>query len=322
MFALLLLLCVWLQPDCDAADPAFDLAGPKVDVHVKRGEVTLPIGEVPNLLPGDRLWIHPDLPESQSAHFVLIVAFLRGATNPPPPEWFTRVETWTRDGARRGRLCHGSRGSAAGADLSGAGDGRRLQHPARSRARPPRRLCPRRPGSAGRQLGPHAAGCLPGRGEGDLPDRPQSARRNAPRRRRAAWASSSTSNASTSPATSRLPAWRSTPKGWCWTTPTRNRGWTQLTNGSTVDLMNQLSSSPMARRGRIQPVCRRHRGHGQDPRLAAHGAFSVHSGAGAANQRYAQPAAERAALVPRSQVGGGGGAAAGGPGQGRRRCIR
>jgi hypothetical protein len=90
------LLClsasIWLHAD----SPAFDLSGPKVDVHVKRGETTLPIGEVPNLLPGDRLWIHPDLPESQSAHYVLIVAFLRGATNPPPPEWFTRVETWNR----------------------------------------------------------------------------------------------------------------------------------------------------------------------------------------------------------------------------------
>jgi hypothetical protein len=79
-----------------ADSPAFDLSGPKVDVHVKRGEITLPIGEVPNLLAGDRLWIYPDLPESQSAHYVLIVAFLRGATNPPPPEWFTRVETWNR----------------------------------------------------------------------------------------------------------------------------------------------------------------------------------------------------------------------------------
>ena len=79
-----------------AAEPAFDLTGPKVDVHVKRGAVTLPIGETPNLLAGDRLWIHPDFPDSQSAHYVLIVAFLRGATNPPPPEWFTRVETWDR----------------------------------------------------------------------------------------------------------------------------------------------------------------------------------------------------------------------------------
>ena len=95
----LLLLLLWCLASSGlwADSPAFDLSGPKVDVHVKRGEVTLPIGEVPNLLPGDRLWIHPDLPESQSTHFVLIVAFLRGATNPPPPEWFTRVETWNHD---------------------------------------------------------------------------------------------------------------------------------------------------------------------------------------------------------------------------------
>jgi hypothetical protein len=75
----------------------FDLSGPKVDVHVKRGDVTLPISETPNLLPGDRLWIHPDLPESQATHYVLVIAFLRGSTNPPPADWFTRVETWTRD---------------------------------------------------------------------------------------------------------------------------------------------------------------------------------------------------------------------------------
>ncbi|HWE86016.1 MAG TPA: hypothetical protein VG267_13810 [Terracidiphilus sp.] len=85
-----------------ADGPAFDLAGPKVDVHVKRGDSTLPIGEAANLMPGDRLWVHPDLPESQSAHFVLVVAFLRGATNPPPPDWFTRVETWTHSAREEG----------------------------------------------------------------------------------------------------------------------------------------------------------------------------------------------------------------------------
>ncbi len=85
-----------------ADNPAFDLAGPKVDVHVKRGTVTLPISQAANLLPGDRLWIHPDLPESQSAHFVLVVAFLRGATNPPPFDWFTRVETWTKAAREEG----------------------------------------------------------------------------------------------------------------------------------------------------------------------------------------------------------------------------
>jgi hypothetical protein len=84
------------------ADTAFDLSGPKVDIRVKRGEVTLPIAETPNLLPGDRLWIHPELPESQSKHYILIVAFLRGATNPPPPEWFTRIETWNRNVRQEG----------------------------------------------------------------------------------------------------------------------------------------------------------------------------------------------------------------------------
>jgi hypothetical protein len=82
--------------------PAFDLAGPKIDVHVKRGAVTLPISEVGNLLPGDRLWVHPDFPETQSNHFVLVVAFLRGATNQPPADWFTRVETWNGQARQEG----------------------------------------------------------------------------------------------------------------------------------------------------------------------------------------------------------------------------
>jgi hypothetical protein len=98
---LLLFFCL-ASAGLHADGPAFDLAGPKVDVRVKRAEVTLPISQVPNLMPGDRLWIHPDLPESQSAHYVLIVAFLRGATNPPPPEWFTRLETWTREAREEG----------------------------------------------------------------------------------------------------------------------------------------------------------------------------------------------------------------------------
>ena len=92
-----LLVCFLFTPLIHADGLPFDLSGPKVDVHVKRGEVTLPISQTPNLLPGDRLWIHPDLPENQATHFVLVVAFLRGSTNPPPPEWFTRVETWSRE---------------------------------------------------------------------------------------------------------------------------------------------------------------------------------------------------------------------------------
>ncbi len=93
---LFVLLVLRNTPACGQAPPSFDLTGPKVDVHVKRGEATLPIGQVPNLLAGDRLWIHPDLPESQSTRLVLIVAFLRGATNPPPTQWLTRVDTWDK----------------------------------------------------------------------------------------------------------------------------------------------------------------------------------------------------------------------------------
>jgi hypothetical protein len=79
-----------------ADNAAFDLTGPKVEVRVQRSGTTLPIAEVPNLQPGDRLWLHPDLPDSQSVRYLMVIAFLRGSTNPPPDSWFTRVETWTR----------------------------------------------------------------------------------------------------------------------------------------------------------------------------------------------------------------------------------
>src|ERR1700761_7858931 len=79
-----------------AADSRFDLIGPKIDVRVTRDGQTLPIAVVPNLLPGDKLWIHPDLPPSQSVHYLLICVFLRGNTNPPPEDWFYRIETWDK----------------------------------------------------------------------------------------------------------------------------------------------------------------------------------------------------------------------------------
>jgi len=85
-----------LVPAAHADNAAFDLIGPKVEVRVQRAGVTLPIAEVPNLQPGDRLWVHPDLPDSQSVRYLMVVVFLRGATNPPPDSWFTRVETWAK----------------------------------------------------------------------------------------------------------------------------------------------------------------------------------------------------------------------------------
>ena len=85
-----------------ADSAAFDLAGPRIRMTVTRAGRTLPISDVPNLQPGDRLWIHPDFPESQSVRYLLIVAFLRGSTNPPPYDWFTRAETWNKQVRQEG----------------------------------------------------------------------------------------------------------------------------------------------------------------------------------------------------------------------------
>jgi hypothetical protein len=80
-----------------ADDPAkFDLVGPKVDVRVQRGSVTLPIAQVPNLMAEDKIWVKVDLPSTQSNHLLLIVAFLRGTTNEPPEDWFHEIDTWDK----------------------------------------------------------------------------------------------------------------------------------------------------------------------------------------------------------------------------------
>jgi hypothetical protein len=94
------LLAVCLSSNAFCADNArFDLVGPRVDVRVTRGTVTLPIAEVPNLQPGDKLWVKAALPADQSNHLLLIVAFLRGTTNEPPDNWFTEIDTWDKKNA-------------------------------------------------------------------------------------------------------------------------------------------------------------------------------------------------------------------------------
>jgi len=85
-----------------ASTAPFDLAGPNLSVAVTRGGKTLPISRVPNLAAGDGLRIKAQLPDNQSAHYLLIVAFLSGSTNPPPVAWFTHCNTWARKCARDG----------------------------------------------------------------------------------------------------------------------------------------------------------------------------------------------------------------------------
>ena len=92
----LLLAALLLMPGALLADARFDLTGPKIDVRVTRGGETLDIAQVPNLQPGDKIWLHPDLPSTQSVKYLLICAFLRGTTNPPPDNWFIRIDTWDK----------------------------------------------------------------------------------------------------------------------------------------------------------------------------------------------------------------------------------
>jgi len=97
---ILSLMLLLAAPAAAAAQTApFDLIGPRLTVRVTHTGVTLPIAETPNLSEGDQLWIKADMPPGQSVHYLLVAAFLRGATNPPPEDWFFRSETWTRRGA-------------------------------------------------------------------------------------------------------------------------------------------------------------------------------------------------------------------------------
>src|SRR5258708_6212850 len=91
----LLILAIILAATAEAAPAPFDLAGPTLDVKITRGTQTLPASEVPNLAAGDRIWIKADLPATQSAHYLLVTAFLSGSTNPPPESWFFPCKTWT-----------------------------------------------------------------------------------------------------------------------------------------------------------------------------------------------------------------------------------
>lgn len=82
-----------------SADPApFDLVGPDLRISVTRQGVTLPIGAVPQLAEGDKVKVEAVLPHDESAHYLLIAAFLREPTNPPPDKWFDKVEAWKRPG--------------------------------------------------------------------------------------------------------------------------------------------------------------------------------------------------------------------------------
>ncbi|MEG3166164.1 hypothetical protein U1701_16345 [Sphingomonas sp. PB2P19] len=73
---------------------AFDLVGPVLRVTVRHDGASLPLARVPNLSAGDRVSVAVDLPAQQGARYRLVLAFLRGATNPPPKNWLFEAQTW------------------------------------------------------------------------------------------------------------------------------------------------------------------------------------------------------------------------------------
>jgi hypothetical protein len=96
LFAVLTTLLV--APAARPETAPFDLTGPTLRVSVTHGGATLPIARVPQLAAGDRITIKADFPTDQAARYLLVAAFLRGSTNPPPKDWFSRAESWTPKG--------------------------------------------------------------------------------------------------------------------------------------------------------------------------------------------------------------------------------
>jgi len=97
-----LIATILLAAAANAGPAPFDLAGPVLDVKITRGTKTLPASQVPNLIAADRIWIKADLPPTQSAHYLMVTAFLSGSTNPPPRSWFTPCKTWSAKCGREG----------------------------------------------------------------------------------------------------------------------------------------------------------------------------------------------------------------------------
>jgi hypothetical protein len=92
-FVCLLGLLATTQPVL-AASSSFDLVGPRLNVTVTRDTATLPLERVPNLAEGDKVSIKMDLPRVQGERYRMVAAFLRGAIDRPPKEWFHEALSW------------------------------------------------------------------------------------------------------------------------------------------------------------------------------------------------------------------------------------
>jgi len=77
-----------------AASSSFDLIGPHLAVTVTHDGVTLPLERIPNLTEGDQVSIKLDRSNGSGERYRFVAAFLRGAVDRPPKEWFQEAESW------------------------------------------------------------------------------------------------------------------------------------------------------------------------------------------------------------------------------------
>ncbi|MEY4762957.1 MAG: hypothetical protein RLZZ200_2813 [Pseudomonadota bacterium] len=102
LLVVLVLICSPASAVIAAEKQLFDLAGPGIDATVTRGDEVLPLSKIPGLAAGDRLHIRPVLPQGDAAKYLMVAAFLRGSTNPPPDDWFRRCDTWRKSCLEKG----------------------------------------------------------------------------------------------------------------------------------------------------------------------------------------------------------------------------
>ena len=229
--------------------PAFDLDGPRIQAKVTRNGKTLPIGAVASLAAGDRVWVHPDLPEKEGARYVLVVAFLRGSVNPPPENWFIKAETWNKKVREEGinvTVPEGAQQVLLFLAPETGGDFSTLRNAVRGR-----------PGAFVRasqdlhqasldraRLDTYLAAVKAGRTR---------AIRKRWRIRRSFWRAASTSRSinsvSTSLPSSRLPAWCRTRTAWCWTTDVAQASCRRPRRGAAGDMLAQMSYTQQAGSG-------------------------------------------------------------------------
>ncbi|WP_371128276.1 hypothetical protein [Sphingomonas sp. NFR15] len=81
-------------PPARAATSSFDLIGPRLHIMVTHDGTQLPLQRVPNLSEGDQVSIKLDLLPSQTEHYRLVAAFLRGTVERPDSKWFHEALSW------------------------------------------------------------------------------------------------------------------------------------------------------------------------------------------------------------------------------------